>query len=155
ARSQDRRAARLEADRTRERAAAGRPRQRVRLFTASATALGSGPTAVTGTSLTLASFFPRRLSMPNRVLRFGVTVAILGLVPGACAARQAPPGPRASAPSVSPAATSHQSHKHPGLDKIDHLIFVVMENRSFDSYFGTYPGADGIPQGVCVPDPVV
>src|SRR5262249_31536737 len=24
----------------------------------------------------------------------------------------------------------------------------------FDSYFGTFPGADGIPQGVCVPDPV-
>ena len=32
-----------------------------------------------------------------------------------------------------------------GLDKIDHLIFIVQENRSFDHYFGTYPGADGIP----------
>ena len=30
----------------------------------------------------------------------------------------------------------------------------MQENRSFDSYFGTYPGADGIPAGVCVPDPV-
>ena len=29
----------------------------------------------------------------------------------------------------------------------------MQENRSFDSYFGTYPGADGIPQGVTVPDP--
>ncbi len=29
----------------------------------------------------------------------------------------------------------------------------MQENRSFDSYFGTYPGADGIPPGVCVPDP--
>ena len=29
----------------------------------------------------------------------------------------------------------------------------MQENRSFDSYFGTYPGADGIPKGVCVPDP--
>ena len=29
----------------------------------------------------------------------------------------------------------------------------MQENRSFDSYFGTYPGADGIPRGVCVPDP--
>src|SRR5205823_7953399 len=26
-------------------------------------------------------------------------------------------------------------------------------NRSFDSYFGTFPGADGIPSGVCVVDP--
>ena len=34
----------------------------------------------------------------------------------------------------------------------------MQENRSFDSYFGTYPGADGIPMlagmpAVCVPDP--
>ena len=30
----------------------------------------------------------------------------------------------------------------------------MQENRSFDSYFGTFPGADGIPRGgVCVPDP--
>src|SRR5216684_9311771 len=34
----------------------------------------------------------------------------------------------------------------------------MQENRSFDSYFGTYPGADGIPMQngvptVCVPDP--
>src|SRR6266704_2029475 len=29
----------------------------------------------------------------------------------------------------------------------------MQENRSFDSYFGTYPGADGIPKHVCVPDP--
>ena len=27
----------------------------------------------------------------------------------------------------------------------------MQENRSFDSYFGTYPGANGIPQGTCVP----
>jgi phospholipase C len=29
----------------------------------------------------------------------------------------------------------------------------MQENRSFDSYFGTYPGANGLPNGVCVPDP--
>jgi phospholipase C len=29
----------------------------------------------------------------------------------------------------------------------------MQENRSFDSYFGTNPGADGIPKHVCVPDP--
>ena len=42
--------------------------------------------------------------------------------------------------------------------KLEHLIFIMQENRSFDSYFGTYPGADGIPATdghftVCVPDP--
>ena len=45
----------------------------------------------------------------------------------------------------------------PGIHKIKHVVIVMQENRSFDSYFGTYPGADGIPMvhGVptaCVPD---
>jgi phospholipase C len=39
------------------------------------------------------------------------------------------------------------------------VIFIVQENRSFDHYFGTFPGADGIPARngrftVCAPDPV-
>jgi phospholipase C len=41
-----------------------------------------------------------------------------------------------------------------GIHKIRHVVIIMQENRSFDSYFGTYPGADGIPSGVCVPDPV-
>jgi phospholipase C len=40
-----------------------------------------------------------------------------------------------------------------GIHKIRHVVIIMQENRSFDSYFGTYPGADGIPAGVCVPDP--
>src|SRR2546430_11155904 len=40
-----------------------------------------------------------------------------------------------------------------GIHKIRHVVVIVQENRSFDSYFGTYPGADGIPPDVCVPDP--
>ena len=44
-----------------------------------------------------------------------------------------------------------------GIHKIRHVIVIMQENRSFDSYFGTYPGADGIPMKngiptVCVPD---
>lgn len=34
---------------------------------------------------------------------------------------------------------------------IQHVIFIMQENRSFDSYFGTFPGANGLPDGVCVP----
>ncbi len=41
-----------------------------------------------------------------------------------------------------------------GMQKIKHVVIIMQENRSFDSYFGTYPGADGIPAGVCVPDPL-
>jgi len=45
-----------------------------------------------------------------------------------------------------------------GIHKIKHVIVIMQENRSFDSYFGTYRGADGIPMsnGVptgCSPDP--
>jgi phospholipase C len=41
-----------------------------------------------------------------------------------------------------------------GIHKIQHVIVIMQENRSFDSYFGTYPGANGIPAGVCVHDPL-
>lgn len=30
-----------------------------------------------------------------------------------------------------------------GLSKIQHFVFILKENRSFDHYFGTFPGADG------------
>jgi len=41
----------------------------------------------------------------------------------------------------------------PNIHKIKHVIVIMQENRSFDSYFGTFPGADGIPSGVCIKDP--
>jgi phospholipase C len=48
---------------------------------------------------------------------------------------------------------------NPTLGKIEHVIIIMQENRSFDHYFGTYPGAEGIPVDsngnptVCNPDP--
>jgi phospholipase C len=36
---------------------------------------------------------------------------------------------------------------------IQHVVIIMQENRSFDSYFGTYPNADGPPADACVPDP--
>jgi phospholipase C len=33
--------------------------------------------------------------------------------------------------------------KHAPLSDIEHVVFLMMENRSFDHYFGTYPGARG------------
>ena len=41
------------------------------------------------------------------------------------------------------------------IHKIRHIVIIMQENRSFDSYFGTYPGADGIPAGVCIPNPAI
>ena len=39
----------------------------------------------------------------------------------------------------------------PSQTPIKHLLFLLQENHSFDNYFGTYPNADGIPPGVCMP----
>lgn len=49
--------------------------------------------------------------------------------------------------------------KPPALTKVRHVVVIMQENRSFDSFFGTYPGADRIPAKdghftVCVPDPL-
>ena len=35
-----------------------------------------------------------------------------------------------------PSATTHDT----GIHKIKHVIIIMQENRSFDSYFGTFPG---------------
>ena len=57
-------------------------------------------------------------------------------------------------------ARAHQPPSEVGINKIQHVVMIVQENRSFDSYFGTYPGADGIPGLAgnpgpipCLPDP--
>ena len=62
---------------------------------------------------------------------------------------------------TAPAGTQRRPAKPPaGIHKIKHVIVIMQENRSFDQYFGTYPGADGLPRkadgdfAVCVPDPV-
>jgi phospholipase C len=47
----------------------------------------------------------------------------------------------------------------PGRAPIEHVVIIMQENRSFDHYFGTFPGAEGIPRdadgdfAVCNPDP--
>jgi phospholipase C len=51
------------------------------------------------------------------------------------------------------AAAGPASPPAQGIHLIKHVIVIMQENRSFDEYFGKFPGADGIPKGVCVPDP--
>ncbi len=55
------------------------------------------------------------------------------------------------------AGCSQPTARH-GIHKIQHVVIIMQENRSFDSFFGTFPGADGLPAKngqftVCVPDP--
>ncbi|HZO78308.1 MAG TPA: alkaline phosphatase family protein [Solirubrobacteraceae bacterium] len=74
---------------------------------------------------------------------------------------------RAPDPLTSPARThlahhwvARRSPSEKGIHKIRHVVIIMQENRSLDSYFGTFPGADGIPglagnpgHVPCVPDP--
>lgn len=63
------------------------------------------------------------------------------------------------AANAAPAGAARTRAKAPaGIHKIKHVVVIMQENRSFDSYFGTFPGADGIPMSggtpsVCLPDP--
>jgi phospholipase C len=91
----------------------------------------------------------RTAHSPRRLL-----IALLATAAFAAAAALGPVSHRSSAeaagkPAPKPAA---------GIHKIKHVIVIMQENRSFDHYFGTYPGADGIPMQngvptVCSPDP--
>jgi len=74
-------------------------------------------------------------------------IAVIAVLVAACSSRVAQ--------SPKTAATAAPLE---GIHKIQHIVVIMQENRSFDSYFGTFPGADGIPMQngqptVCEPDP--
>jgi phospholipase C len=51
---------------------------------------------------------------------------------------------KASAQGSGPTAVLNVRSANGDVTKLKHLVFIVQENRSFDQYFGAYPGADGI-----------
>jgi phospholipase C len=64
----------------------------------------------------------------------------------------------ATAVMSTPAAAGFAARGASAIPQLQHIIIIVQENRSFDSYFGTYPGANGIPMSngkptICNPDP--
>ena len=85
-------------------------------------------------------------SRSRLLLAGGVGVAI---VVTACGSPAAPSG----TPTASPTAPVGG-----GIHTIKHVVVIMQENRSFDTYFGTYPGVNGLPASngqftVCNPDP--
>src|SRR3954452_9680800 len=48
-------------------------------------------------------------------------------------------------PGATSTATSGQHPSVRGFDNIQHVMVTVQENRSFDQYFRTFPGANGLP----------
>ncbi len=83
------------------------------------------------------------------LLALGVGIVIVAVLVGTLALHGSSGPPTQTLPA-----------RHGGIHKIQHVVVIMQENRSFDSYFGTYPGADGIPglagnPGTvpCLPDP--
>ena len=88
----------------------------------------------------------RWASMTRSLRQLMIVGAIVTVVAGLLLADPHP------APGIVSAAASVV-----GIHKIKHIIVVMQENRSFDNYFGTFPGADGIPMkdgvpSTCSPD---
>ncbi len=101
---------------------------------------------------------------PSTTSSPGPTPTVVSRASPSVSAQSPSPTPSVTAvvtPSGTPGATSTPSGPpaiDPAIHKIAHVIVIMQENRSFDQYFGTYPGADGIPMRngvptVCVPDP--
>jgi phospholipase C len=109
--------------------------------------------------------------------RFVPIVSVLLLLAAACngsgedgvssgggdrAAGEAPASssPTTTSPAPGPDGSERGTRLEEARDHLEHLIFIVQENRSFDHYFGTFPGAEGFPRrggriDVCIPDPVL
>jgi phospholipase C len=112
--------------------------------------------------------FSKRPQVPRGVSSGALLVGLLivsALVASACSGGS--PG-RGGASASPPTPSCRPGLVHGGptgcyavpadIHKIKHVIVIMQENRSFDSYFGTFPGADGIPMAngkptVCAPDP--
>jgi len=44
-------------------------------------------------------------------------------------------------------APGAQERPEAGIERIQHIVYIIKENRTFDNYFGTFPGADGATSG--------
>ena len=83
---------------------------------------------------------------PRTLLYALLAVFVAALVAVACTSQPNPPAASSSSSGGSTPATVPDVTPEPhGIHHLQHLIFIVQENRSFDHYFGTFPGADGIP----------
>jgi phospholipase C len=85
-----------------------------------------------------------------RGLGLGVALIVAGCN---ASASTTSPDPQTGTPMPAPSSASAAGTIH----VIKHVVVIMQENRSFDTYFGTFPGADGIPMSngtptVCIPD---
>jgi phospholipase C len=86
----------------------------------------------------------------SAAVAWGVLRSSAGPRPPEAGSSALSPPPAAGTPSASgtpsPSASPSPS-PIPAAEAIQHVVFVVKENRTFDHYFGRYPGADGATEG--------
>jgi phospholipase C len=108
------------------------------------------------------------------VVLAGCGLAATALIPDAaggrpplsdCQRHAKQPGAKPGSPDAGEARAcgGRTRRRHPatqGIHNIKHVVIIMQENHSFDNYFGTYPGVDGIPglaghpgKVPCIPDP--
>jgi phospholipase C len=81
-----------------------------------------------------------------RRVALGASLLVLG-----CSARSSSLSPGADVAPVTTGAQPVAASATPnpgGAIPIKHFIYIIQENISYDHYFGTYPGGNGIPSGV-------
>src|SRR5262245_53954389 len=79
------------------------------------------------------------MGLPERVFSLRINVFL-----GCCTLFAVAPFANATNPPAAPSPTTAPI-------PINHFIYIIQENISFDHYFGTFPGADGIPADVKLP----
>ena len=112
------------------------------------TGTGAPPSTTATHTYQSAGIYTATLSVTDNYSQRGTSTRTITVNP----AQSRSPGAPVS--SLSAVGSSTDS----GIHKIKHVVMIMQENRSFDSYFGTYPGADGFPMSngtptVCLPDP--
>jgi phospholipase C len=76
-----------------------------------------------------------------------LSLAVVVCFAGSCGHDQPPTVPAAAVIASPVVLADEEVPKIP----IKHFIYIIQENITFDHYFGTYPGADGIPPGTKLP----
>jgi phospholipase C len=90
--------------------------------------------------------------------RVAPSLALAVLLAGGIGATIAAPGASATS-SAPPVAVLTAASTKDDINTIQHVVVIMQENRSFDQYFGMYPGVDGFTLDAagqptnCLPDP--
>jgi len=72
---------------------------------------------------------------------FGAAVSMAAIA--SCSDQSAPVPTTPSAPVADRAAATGDHHR--GMERLEHVVVIYLENHSFDNLYGDFPGADGRP----------